>query len=144
MGRAPGRIFRVSEGRRRLRPGRLRAGLAALAAIALGLGIALAAGGGEEAPPDSGQPRQATEPPRTAGGQPGEPASTAPPAEPESGVASEVPCSAIEREKKVLEEEKKAAEENARDDKEAKEAIKAQFEAEKKALGERAKRCKEG
>jgi hypothetical protein len=139
-GRAPRRRPPVSERRRRLTAGRLLAGFAALGAIALAL--ALASGGGdEESPPGSGQPRQATEPSGASGGQAAEPGSTAPPTEPESGVAPGVTCASIEQEKKALEEEKKAAEKNAGDDQDAKEAIKAQFEAKKKAREERAKTC---
>jgi eukaryotic-like serine/threonine-protein kinase len=131
-----GGVSPAGERHRRLAPGRLLAALAVLAAIALALALVVVPGGGEErSPSDSGQPGQATEPPAE---QATEPART-----PESEAAPAVSCSAIEEEKKALEDEKKAAEERAGDDKEAKEAIQAQFETDKKTLEERAKRCEE-
>jgi eukaryotic-like serine/threonine-protein kinase len=129
-----GGVVAAAERHGGLTTGRLLAALAVLAVIALAL--VLVPGGGEErSPSDSGQPGQPTERPAE---QTTEPTRT-----PESESAAGVSCSVIEEEKKALEEEKKTAEEMAGEDKEAKEAIQAQFEAEKKTLDERAKGCKE-
>jgi eukaryotic-like serine/threonine-protein kinase len=136
----PGGVSSASERHRGLTPGRLLAALAVLATITVAL--VLVSGGGDEGSSNSGQPGRATEPPAASGERATEPAPTPPAAEPEPEAAPAVSCSAIEEEKKALEEEKKAAEKSAGDDKEAKEAIKAQFEAEKKTLEERAERCK--
>jgi hypothetical protein len=121
----------------------LLAALAVLAAIALPLVLVLARGD-EGSPSGSGQPRQAKEPtaaPAASPEQVTEPPSTPPAAAPDSEVAPEVPCTAIKDEKKAAEEVKKSQEKRAGHDKQAKEAIKAQFEARKKELEERAKTC---
>jgi hypothetical protein len=138
-GSGPGGGSPASEHHPGLTPRRLLAALTVLAAIALAL-ILVSGAGDEGSPSDAGQPGQPTEPPAAVGEQATEAAPTPPAAEPDSEGAPAVSCSAIEEEKKALEEEKKAAEERAGDDKQAKEAIKTQFEAEKKTLEQRAER----
>jgi hypothetical protein len=129
-------------------PARLLGGLAVLAAVVVVLVLASGAGDGET-PLDAGRTGQGTESPSGSGERATEPAST-PPAteasEPESETSpsadpSQVSCPAIEEQKRALEEKKNAAEVRAGDDRAAKKAIKAQFEADKKVLQERAKTC---
>jgi len=127
---ASGRV--LIERHHRLAPGLLLAGIAALAALLLVLASGNGDGGSR---PESSEPSRATEPSER------EPASTQPTGERGREETSQASCAALEEQKKALEEQKKAAEENAGDDKEAKEAIKQQFETEKKALKQRAKAC---
>jgi hypothetical protein len=137
---APGRAPRAAFSRRARRRRLTRAlPLAALAAIALAL-LLVSGNGDERSPSGPRQPGQATGPPGASNQQATDATPTAPAREPESEGVS---CSALEKEKKALEDEKKAAEESAGDDQPAKEAIKARFEADKKALDQRAKTCQE-
>lgn len=117
--------------------GRLLATAAALAAVAaVVLLVVLTSGDADESPPSAEQPGRTTESsdssragqakPRTA------PSPSAPDPVPPSDTASGVSCAAIESKKKQQEEDKKAAEKRAGDDQQAKEAIKNQFEAERK------------
>jgi serine/threonine protein kinase len=138
----PPRQARARVGRdRRLSARSLVATVAVLSAVAIALTVSLASrGSGDRSPPATTQPGQTTQPPSATGGQAAEGGSPKPSTQPEPD-APGVDCSAIERQKKMLERDKKAAEQAAGDDKQAKERIKEQFEAEKKTLEEHAKTC---